>query len=75
MATLDPKALATIRRAVTKGEQPDFKKKVLNDSLQGIEDWFVSQKAEIASLLPPVGATMKKRILAHYFEFKFNQEK
>lgn len=75
MATLSPKSLAFIRRAVTKGEQPDFKKKVLNDSLQSIEDWFVSHKAEIGALLPPVGVTMKKRILAYYFELKFNQEK
>ena len=75
MATLTPKALAKIRRAVTKGENPNFKKAVLNDSVQNIEDWLAAHKAEIGALLPPVGAVMKRRILAYYFEYKFNQER
>jgi len=75
MATLNAKNLAKIRREVCKGQHPTFKKKVLNDSLQSIEDWFTAHKSEIGALLPNVGATMKKRILAYYFELKFNQEK
>jgi len=75
MAILTAKEKAKIRRAVCKGEHPDFPKATLNDSLQLIEDWFTAHKAEIGALLPDVGATMKKRMLAYYFELKFNQEK
>jgi hypothetical protein len=75
MATISAKDLSKIRRNVCRGEHPTFKKEVLNDSLQAIDDWFTAHKAEIRALLPNVGATMKKRMLAHYFELKFNQEK
>ena len=75
MAELTKPAMAKIRRAVCKGEHPDFPKATLNNALQNIEDWFTDHKAEIGALLPDVGATMKKRMLAYYFELKFNQEK
>ena len=75
MAVVPQKALAKIRRSVCKGEHPDFPKATIDSAVQAIEDYMVAHKAEIGALLPPVGATMKKRILAYYFDYKFNEEK
>lgn len=75
MAVISNKDKAVFRRAVTKGESVDFKKAVLNNSMQALEDYFASKKAEIGALLPPVGSVMKKRMIAYYFDYKFNEEK
>jgi len=71
--------LAKIRRASSKGTVTYIKADI-NSALQAIEDWFETNRLNISSAID--GATsfsftnpQKKRMVAHWLDYKFNKEK
>jgi hypothetical protein len=74
MAALTKIELAGMRRGICRGESPNFTSTEIDIVLQNVEDYMTAHKSEIASLL--IGnADIKRKTLARYFEFKFNQDK
>ena len=80
MAILNATDLSDLRRDVCKGITVDFVKSQINAALQAIEDRIENSRAvlsaDIDTATAPyvLSASMKKKLVAHYFRQKFTRE-
>lgn len=82
MAVLDAEQLAELRRESTaRMAVVPFRKPVLNDAIQAVEDWLESNRASLSQAIDAatspvrISAVNKKRILAAYLRQKAFRER
>lgn len=74
------KNLAELRRGICKGYKPSFDKTEINGALNAVNDWWATVRASAGTAIETASPgkftnAQKKKIVAYWFNFKFDEDK